>query len=170
MPAVGSSISSSRHRELHPLDVAVGERTTGQVCRRVQTHRLEQRERLLAPHRVGATPPAVQQPRVRQQRELHVLGDRHRRPGRRDLERAPHPEPPDRARREPGKIVPAEQHSAGVRPQLPVDAVEAGRLAGAVRADHRKELARSERESDVVDRDHAAERLAQPEHVQQRLA
>src|ERR671931_259288 len=53
--------------------------------------------------------------------------------------------------------------------QLAVQHIEAGRLAGAVRADQREELALGEREAHVVDRLHAAEGLAQVAHLEERL-
>ena len=56
---------------------------------------------------------------------------------------------------------PSKQDLAGIRRQLAVDDVEAGGLAGAVRADHGEELARADREADVADRAHAAEGLGQ---------
>ena len=50
---------------------------------------------------------------------------------------------------------------AGIGQELPVDHVEASRLAGAVGADQRQELAFAHVEADAVDGAHAAERFSQ---------
>src|SRR6188472_285725 len=97
--------------------------------------------------------------RMRNQRHLHVLGDRHRAEGRGDLEGAADAEAPDVARPQPRNALSLKQDFAAVGLALPVDHVEAGRLAGAVRTDHRQEFAGVEIEADVVDGVHPAERL-----------
>jgi len=92
---------------------------------------------------------------------LHVLDDLHRSEGRGDLEGAADAQTPDCVRRHADDVATVEQHAARVRPELAVDHVEAGGLAGAVRADHRQQLAGVQRETDVVDGPHAAERFRQ---------
>src|SRR5262249_46528263 len=91
----------------------------------------------------------------------HVLGDRHRAERRRDLERAADAAPPDRARRQASDVLPFEQYLAGVRRNLSVDHVEAGRLAGAVRADQGQKFAFVHVEADAVDGVDAAERFCE---------
>src|SRR5262249_11304979 len=95
------------------------------------------------------------------QRHLHVFDDRHRSERGGDLERASDAEAPDLARPEAGEILLLEPDLAGVRRELAVDHVEAGRFAGAVRADHGQELAAPDREAHVVDGAHAAEGFGQ---------
>ncbi len=62
---------------------------------------------------------------------------------------------------------PSSSTSPGIRPQLPVEHVEAGRFAGAVRAEQREQLAALQIERDVVDRAHAAEAACQIADLQQ---
>ena len=57
--------------------------------------------------------------------------------------------------------VAGERDGAGVRRELAVDEVEAGRLAGAVGSDQRDQLAGGDGERHVVDRAHAAEGLGE---------
>src|SRR5712691_1188429 len=96
---------------------------------------------------------------VAHERELDVLGHRQRAEGGGDLERAPDAEAPDIARRHAGDAAAGEDDVAAVGHELAVDHVEASRLAGAVGADQRQELAVADLEADAVDRAHAAERL-----------
>src|SRR5262249_55541266 len=74
------------------------------------------------------------------------------------------PEPPNVAGLEADDAVVGESHLAAVGQKLAVDDVEAGRLAGAVGADQRQELALADVEADIGDRAHAAERLAEVAH------
>ena len=60
-----------------------------------------------------------------------------------------------------GRMTEVTADAAGIGPDLAVQAVEAGGLAGAVRADQREKLARPEREAHIVHRLDAAIGLAQ---------
>ena len=76
------------------------------------------------------------------------------------LERARHAEPRDLARRAPGDRLAAKADSA--RPAIDAaDAVEHAGLAGAVRADQRKQLALLDAQRDAVEHLQAAEAQAQ---------
>src|SRR6516164_349977 len=74
-------------------------------------------------------------------RELHVLGHGHRAERGGDLKGAADAEAPDLAWLKAGNAAIAETDFAAIGLKLPVDHVEAGRLAGAVRTDQRQELA-----------------------------
>ena len=50
-----------------------------------------------------------------------------------------------------------EKNLPSVGPKLSVDQIEAGGLAGAVRADHRQQFARFDGKTDSLDSTHAAE-------------
>jgi hypothetical protein len=88
---------------------------------------------------------------VREQRHLHVLGDRHRGEGRRDLKGAPDAEAPMARGASPARRG-RKCECARRRRDLAVDHVEAGALARAVRADQRQHLAGLQREAHALDR------------------
>src|SRR5215471_14108566 len=90
--------------------------------------------------------------RVRNQRHLHVLDDRHRIECGGDLEGPSDALPPDHPRCEPGDILSLKNNLARIRLQLTIDHVEAGRLAGPVRTDHGENLTFADLEGDVIDR------------------
>src|SRR5260370_26413593 len=73
---------------------------------------------------------------------------------------------PEIARTFAGDLVAIEKNRAGAGFQLAVEHVEAGRLASAVRADQRQQLARVQVEGNVVDRLDAAERLRKMGYAQ----
>src|SRR5438128_1878173 len=87
--------------------------------------------------------------------ELNVLGHGHGAEGRRDLKGAADAEPPDLARRQSDDASIGKADFAVVGHYLPVDDVEAGRLAGAIGSDQRKEFTLADIEADIVDRLHA---------------
>src|SRR5204863_9112137 len=72
---------------------------------------------------------------------------------------APHPEPGAGERLEMRDVAAVELHGSGVRMVEPRQRVEAGRLAGAVRSDQRRDLAGRHPEREFVDRDETAEPL-----------
>ena len=150
-----------RDSELDAFDVTVSELAARPVGGLAHADLRQQVERALAIERRGRPPQPVDFAGIRNQRHLHVLGDRHRAECGRDLKGAADTEPPDRARRQPGNIPVLQQDFARIRRELAVDDVEARGLAGAVRADHGEELALADLEADVVDRTHAAEGLGQ---------
>jgi len=63
----------------------------------------------------------------------------------------------------------AEAHRTGLVDERAADAIDQGRLAGAVGADQADALALGDREIDAVERDEAAEALAQTRDLEQRL-
>src|SRR5947209_3586482 len=106
---------------------------------------------------------------MRDQRHLHIFDHRHRMERRRDLEGAADAEPPNVARLLADDVFAVEQDFTGVGAELAVDDVEAGRFAGTVRAEQRKQLAAREIERHVVYRAHAAETPRQAANLQQRV-
>jgi hypothetical protein len=95
------------------------------------------------------------------QREPHVLAHRQRAEQVVLLERAPDAELAARLGRLVGDVDVAQEDASRRRRELPGDLVDEARLAGAVRADQRMELARRDRQIDVPGDDEAAERLLQ---------
>src|SRR5205823_14251851 len=93
---------------------------------------------------------------------------RERAPDGRHLKRAPHAALPDLARPEAENRFASEDDVAAVGGELAIHHVEAGGLAGAVRADEGEELALADREADVVDGAHDAEGLAQVAYLEER--
>jgi hypothetical protein len=95
-------------------------------------------------------------PAIRHQRDLHVLAHGHGRECRRDLEGAPDAEPPDRARLTADRFFAEQRDPAAVRCVLPVEHVEAGAFAGAVRADQRENFTRAKLERHAAHGMHTA--------------
>src|SRR5690606_4838690 len=89
--------------------------------------------------------------------------------GGRDLEGSPDAEPPDASRRHADRLAAEDADGAGIGNELAHQHVEAGGLARAVRTDQRDDLAGRHLEIDIVDRNHAAEGLAQSTHLEHRL-
>ena len=112
----------------------------------------------------GGEEPAV----VGEERHLHVLAHGERGEGLGDLERPADSEPPDPPRRPAGDVGAQRHHAAGVGADLAHQHVEAGRLAGPVRADQRHQLARRHGERHAVHGAHAAEALGEPVRLQDR--
>ena len=85
-----------RDRQLEPLDVAIGDLAAQPI--RLVRH-ADELQQLEQPRLGAAAPPndgvGHSSSAMRQQRHLHVLGERHRQERRRDLERAADAEPPD---------------------------------------------------------------------------
>src|SRR4051794_25821445 len=93
---------------------------------------------------------------MRHQRDLDVLAHRHGREGRGDLEGAPDPKPPHRARLAAGDVLARKADTAGIRHSLAVQHIEAGALARAVGADQCEDLAGPHRERYAAHRMDAA--------------
>src|SRR5215208_1486295 len=87
----------------------------------------------------------------------HVLADGHVREQREVLERPRDPTVHDAVRADAQHVVAVEDDATGVGPVHARDDVERRRLAGAVRADQADDLALSDAEADVVERDDAPE-------------
>src|SRR6185312_13285857 len=104
-----------------------------------------------------AGPQRSEPPLPRKQRELHVLAHAHRAEGLRDLEGPSDAEAEARARRQALEVAPVDADRPGVGPQLAIEKIEAGGLAGAIGADHRHPLARGDREADIGHGAHGAE-------------
>jgi len=85
------------------------------------------------------------------------------------LERAADAALGERMWRLSGQVIAGEDHAAGRRLVHAREHVEERRLAGAVRPDEADDRADGNGEVDVVDRDEAAELLAQRERMQERL-
>ena len=66
----------------------------------------------------------------------------------------------------PVEPLPVEDHAAGLVAQCAAQAVDEGPLAGAVRSDQAEPLAGGDRQLDAVERDKAAEALAEPADLQ----
>src|SRR5437660_1422034 len=98
-------------------------------------------------------------PVMADQRHLDVLGMRHRAEGGCDLEGAADAEAPDVARLEADEAALGKFDVAVIRRDLPVDHVEAGRFARAIRADQRQKFALADIEADVLDGVQAAKSL-----------
>jgi hypothetical protein len=78
-----------------------------------------------------------------------------------DLKGPADAESPHRSRLQACDIAALEENFSGIRCELPVDHIEAGRLACAVGPDHRKKFALRDLKADIVDGMHAAECLGQ---------
>src|SRR5919201_5097653 len=150
-----------RDGKLDPLHVAIGKLLAGLGSGPSHADLLEQLEGPLAMARRELPPEPEDLPVVTHQRHLHVLGNRHRAEGGRDLKRAPDAEAPYLARLETDDAAMREFAVAAIGCELPIDHVEAGGFARAVGADQRQELAFADVEADILDRMHPAERFGQ---------
>ena len=103
------------------------------------------------------------------QRDPHVLEHGQMRKHRRDLERADEPHPRDRRRPRAGDVAPVVEDLAARGRQELREQVEAGRLAGAVRADQRVDRAAPDAQAHVLDRDEALELLGEPPCFENRV-
>ena len=155
-PASASSSSSRRGRgRERARDLEAFAAGGAEPVRRLLGERLElgQLEHAL---RLGARRPVV---RMAEERADHdVLEHGHVLEGRRHLEGAGDAAPGVLLGRGPGHVQPGEGDAAGARGQIAREAVEEGRLAGAVRADQAHDLALGDREVGPGDRAKAAER------------
>ena len=102
------------------------------------------------------------------QGHLHVLEHAHARIHVDPLEGAREPRLDDAVRRQPGQLAPLVLDPAPVRPEVPGDEVEEGRLARPVRADDRVLLALLELEVHPVDGDEPPEVLEEVDGAQHR--
>ena len=108
------------------------------------------------------------QERVRQERELDVLADGLAMERARVLEDEAHTVPGDPVGRPAGYVDAVDQDLAGIGLHDAHDELHHGRLAGAVRPDQAEDLARADRQPHLVDRDKAAEALAQSRDLEER--
>jgi hypothetical protein len=106
-------------------------------------------------------------PVARLGREAHVLAHREARKDVAALEGARDSLARDRVHRQAGDVLPGEEHLPRLRPQRARDEVEDRRLAGAVRADQRADLARLDAEVDLVDCHQRAEAAHQAAALKQ---
>src|ERR1035437_11123476 len=88
----------------------------------------------------------------------------------RDLERARQPQRAAAVHRKLGDVVAGKMDAAGIGRQLSAELGDQRGLAGAVRPDHRVQLAGGDVEHDIVGGDDALEALGQVTDLQQRLA
>src|ERR1700694_998163 len=96
------------------------------------------------------------------QRDAHVLEHREVRKYRRDLERAHQAHAGDTRRRRAGDVAPLVENATRGRLEEVRQQVEAGGLAGAIRADQGVNAATPHLEVDALDGDEALEFLCQP--------
>src|SRR5262245_28898032 len=157
-------IVGERDRELDPLHVAVGELLAGALGSVRHADLIEQLDGARAMAARERSAEAEDLAVVARERHLHVLGYRHRAERRRHLEGAADAEAPDVARVQADDAAAGQGDVATIGRELPVDHVEAGRLARAVGSDQRQELAVAQVEADVLDGMHAAECLGQVVH------
>ena len=95
----------------------------------------------------------------------HVAHDGEARKRSHDLKRPGEAERVDLVRRQPAQVAAGEGHPAGVGGEEPGDEREGRRLASAVGADQRHDLALGHREIEVLHRLHAAEPLAEADDI-----
>src|SRR5690242_2539083 len=100
-----------------------------------------------------------------QEGSLHVLENGKLRKDVRTLERAPHAHAATLEWRYPGDVTAIDDDSAHGGLQMAGDQVEQRRLSGAVRADHRSNLALCHGEIDAADGLEAPERLGKVLHL-----
>ena len=96
-----------------------------------------------------------------EQRHPQIVGDRHAHERARQLEAAREPEPGALVRGQPVELPAVEAHRAGLVGERAAQAVDQRALARSVRPDQADALARRDVEVDAVERDEAAEALAE---------
>src|SRR5579885_1091106 len=124
---------------------ARGDRRLGHAPRRTRVHRIEQRDAQVLRHRHAAERP----------RKLEAAGDT---------------QPGALIGREPIERLAVERHGAGLVAQHAGDAVDERAFARAIGADEAQALSAPHLEIDAVERDEAAEALAEPADLEQRVA
>ncbi len=149
-----------RNGKLDALQITIGEDRAGTFRLLHDPDPREQFFGCCAVKRRGAAPQPRQLPVMRKQRHLNVFAHGHRSECRGDLKCAADSHAPDLARLAADRFRTADSDRATVRGQLPVHHVEAGRLAGSVRADHGEQLALAHVERDILDGANATERFA----------
>src|SRR5690348_16598524 len=142
-----------RHRDVDELLLAVGEAPRGQMRHVLQPEELDHLVGVVAEARVGRR----EEPARHRALELLRRGDQvvaHRELDEhlQSLEGAAHAAPGKLERRHPRDVLAEEFHASVGRLDLSQDAVEQGRLARSVRADHAYDLAGPHREAHAVDR------------------
>jgi hypothetical protein len=138
--------------ELEPL--AVGQRQRGRLLITLVVE-IEARE-----HVAGVMAGRQDVGAVQQRADQHVVFDGQPRKRAHDLERATNAAAADRVRGLALDALAPEHDAPVVRREHARDHVEQRRLAGAVRSDHREDFAGVDLEADAIDRDEAAEPLA----------
>ena len=155
MPAVGSSISSSlrrvgqRDRQLDPLDVAVGQHAArrGRPAPPCRPARAARAPRRACGRRRGASSREQPAGRARAAPSARSRPPSARRRSRRSGRCGRRPGARSRAACRPTQLGPSSRIEPASARELAVDHVEGGRLAGAVGADQRQQLAGGERRS-----------------------
>src|SRR4249919_1956615 len=150
-----------RDGQLDALDIAIGKLTAGPLGRLAHPDLIEEPERAIAMHLRSRAPEPIGLVPVRDQRHLHIFDDGHRAERGSDLKGPAYAEPPYSTRLKACDVAALEQNFTGIGRELPIDHVEAGRLARAVGPDHREKFARCDIKADIVDGMHAAECLGQ---------
>ncbi len=153
-------IGGERARHLQPLAVGQGQRRGGNAALVVEIEAAQHFMRAAA--RVGNVVPA------HQRADDDVVLDAERRKRPHDLEGTPDAAPADAIRRQAFDALASEGDGAAVGREYARDHVEQSGLAGAVRTDHSENAAFRHVEAELVDRDEAAEALADAIDFQER--
>src|ERR1035437_4741341 len=138
----------------------------------IQADAGEQRACRLAQFRLAPciTPKIKRMPGMRLHRRRHIVEHAEIEKQGRDLERARQPQRATAIHRQRGDVVTGETNAAGVGRYLAAELADQCGLAGAVRPDHRVQLAGNHVEREIVGGDDALEALGQVTDLQQRLA
>src|SRR5450759_3160593 len=107
---------------------------------------------------------------MRLHRQRHIVEHAKIEKQGRDLKRARQPQRATAINRQRGDVVAGEMDAAGIGRHLAAELADQRGLAGAVRPDHRVQLAGGDVEHDIVGGDDALEALGQMTDLQQRLA
>jgi hypothetical protein len=169
-PAIASSATRSAGlaasaRASSSFQIDLGEGGRALVGAILEAHQLEDRDRLVpkglptAPLTAGVF-----------ERDQEVVEHRHAAERARDLEAARDAEPHALVSGQPRHVPALEHHGAAVAPQRARDAVDHGGLAGAVRADQAQALAMVDMQAHGIQRDEAAEPLAERRHLEDALS
>src|SRR5664280_2855677 len=137
-----------------------------------QAHPGEQRTPWLAQFRFGSriAPEMKRMAGVGLHRQCDIVEHAEIEEQRGDLERARQAQRAAPIHRQRGDVVAGKTDAAGIGPQLANELGDQRSLAGAVRPDHRVQLAGIHAERKIVGGDDALEALGQVVHLQQRLA
>src|ERR1035437_4293963 len=143
-----------------------------QVGAPIQADAGEQRACRLAQFRLAPciTPEMKRMAGMRLHRQRHIVEHAEIEEQGRDLERARQPQRAAAIHRKLGDVVAGKMDAAGIGRQLSAELGDQRGLAGAVRPDHRVQLARGDVEYDIVGADDALEAFGQVTDLQQRLA
>src|ERR1039458_9881965 len=164
--------TGERHGQLELAMFAMAQDRRRPVRTVAQAHPDEQRTPGLAQFRLapGIAPEIKRMAGMRLHRQRHIVEHAEIEKQGRDLERARQPQRATAIHRQRGDVVTGETNAAGVGRYLAAELADQCGLAGAVRPDHRVQLAGNHVEREIVGSDDALEALGQVTDLQQRLA